>query len=469
MIGNARRRAAVVFGALLTLAAVIPPPVFAETLAAEQANARRIREAISENFFAHERLQYLCDTFGSRITGSRSLERAVDWIIDEARKDGFAPRGEKVMVAHWVRGEESLELEAPRRLKLPMLGLGGSVRTPPEGIAAPVKVVSSLQELEEAASEVRGKIVLLNVPFSTYEETVHSRVDGPSKAARAGALAVLVRSVTPLAMRLPHTGMLKYRDDAPKIPAAAVTLEDAELLARLEQRGESPTVRLRMNAERLADTESRNVVFEIRGRERPEEIVIMGGHIDSWDVGQGAQDDAGGALAAWHALRAIKRLGLQPRRTLRVVLWTSEENGGAGSEAYAEAHKHENHVLAIESDEGTFQPRGFAFEGSSAAEKFLQEKMVLLADLGATELVHGFSGADVQPLRERFGTPGLGLTTKGNTYFHFHHSEADTADKVSPGDLNACSAALGIMAYAVADAASDLPERVVPPASKKGE
>src|SRR3954465_2038732 len=244
----------------------------------------------------------------------------------------------------------------PRRARLQMLGLGGSVATPKSGITAPVLVVTSFDDLHQRAAEARGKIVLFDVPFTTYPETVKYRVQGASAAARAGAVACLIRSVASFSIRSPHTGVMHYDSTVARIPAAALSVEDAMMLHRFQDRGEPVVVTLRMAARSLPDSPSRNVVAEVVGRERPDEVVVLGGHIDSWDVGQGAMDGGGGSVAAWEAVRLMKQLGLRPRRTVRVVLWTNEENGGKGAEGYRDAYadRLSKHVLAIESDNGVF-------------------------------------------------------------------------------------------------------------------
>src|SRR5690606_22821728 len=246
----------------------------------------------------------------------------------------------------------------PRRQELPMLGLGGSIATPPEGISAEVLVVVSFDDLVRLAAEARGKIVIFDVPFSSYCETVCYRSSAIIPASRSRAVASLIVSVTPFSMKTPHTCVMAYSDDVPRIPHAAITVEDAMLLHRLQDRGERIVVTLRMSAQTLPDAESKNVIGELRGRELPDEIVVLGGHTDSWDVGQGAMDDAGGVIAAWEAVRLMKELGLRPRRTVRVVGWTNEENGLRGATAYRDAHRDEldRHVLAIESDAGVFKP-----------------------------------------------------------------------------------------------------------------
>ncbi|UCF18462.1 MAG: M20/M25/M40 family metallo-hydrolase, partial [Gemmatimonadota bacterium] len=354
--------------------------------AAYREAADRLIDAALADSFAFQRLGELVDRFGHRFSGSESLERALDWIIDEMQKDGLENvRGEPVLVPNWVRGAESLEMVAPRRQELPMLGLGGSVGTPPEGIRAEVLVVGSFEELEARAAEAKGKIVLLNAPFTSYGRTVTYRVYGAIRAAQVGAVASLIRSVTPFSLQTPHTGQMRYDPDAPQIPHAAITVEDAELLQRLQERGERIEVVLKMGAQQLPDATSRNVIGEIVGWERPDEVVVLGGHIDSWDVGQGAMDDGGGSVAAWEAVRLMHALGLRPRRTVRVVLWTNEENGLRGALTYRDTHRDEidNHVLAIESDAGVFKPLGFGFGGSDAAYEIVGEIGTLLDRIGA--------------------------------------------------------------------------------------
>jgi carboxypeptidase Q len=417
--------------------------------------------AATRDSSAHLRLGKLVDTFGHRLSGSASLEAAIDWILKEMKSDSLQNvRGERVMVPHWVRGPESAELVKPRPVRLPMLGLGGSVATPHRGITAPVVVVTSFDDLRERADQARGKIVLFDVPFTTYRETVRYRVDGASAAARAGAVASLIRSVAPFSIRSPHTGVMRYDSTVARIPAAALTVEDAEMLHRFQDRGQPIVLTLRMGARSLPDAPSRNVVAEVVGRERPDQVVVLGGHIDSWDVGQGAMDDGGGAVAAWQAVKLIHSLGLRPRRTVRVVLWTNEENGGRGAQAYRDAHAAElkQHVLAMESDNGTFAPHGFRFSGSDAALARVQQVGALLQPIGAGKVTKETESpeADIAPLVER-GVPGAGLDVERSRYFWFHHSEGDTLDKVDPAELARCVAALAIMAYVMADLPEPLP------------
>lgn len=457
---QARRSYARAFAGLVLVSAALPVarPLTGQTLAESyRDDARRIVEAATSSDFAYRRLAELVDRFGPRLSGSVALERALDWILEAMEADGLENvRADPVMVPHWVRGEESLELLSPRRRQLPMLGLGGSVGTPPGGIRAEVLVVGSFDELEARADEARGRIVLFDVPFEGYGRTVQYRSNGAVAAARAGAVASLIRSVGPESMQSPHTGAMRYADDVPRIPHAAITVEDAQLLHRLQDLGERVEVHLSMEAQTLPDAPSRNVMAELVGSERPDEIVVLGGHTDSWDVGQGAMDDAGGVVAAWEAVRLLKELGLRPRRTIRVVGWTNEENGLRGGTAYAETHADEHHVLAMESDAGVFRPLGFGFTGSDEAFALLQEIGRLLEPIGAGAITRGGGGADIGPLM-RTGVPGMGLNVDGTRYFWYHHSDADTLDKLDPDEMAACVAALAVVAYVVADMPETLP------------
>jgi carboxypeptidase Q len=455
----------VVTGMLVGVPAVIGPAATEaqseSSVASFQPIADRLIAAATGDSAAYTRLGKLVDTFGPRLSGSGGLEAALDWILREMKADGLANvRGEPVMVPHWVRGAESAVLVRPRRARLAMLGLGGSVATPRSGITAPVLVVSSFDELRARAGEAAGKIVLFDAPFTTYRETVQYRVQGASAAARVGAVACLVRSIASYSIRSPHTGVVRYDSTAPRIPAAALSVEDAGMIHRFQDRGEQVVVTLTMSARTLPDAPSRNAVAEVVGRERPEEVVVLGGHIDSWDVGQGAVDDGGGSVAAWEAVRLIHQLGLRPRRTIRVVLWTNEENGGRGAEAYRDRHESElgRHVAAMESDNGTFSPRGFRFSGADSAFQEIRQVAALLTSIGAGQVTLESQSpeADIAPLVER-GVPGLGLDVDVSRYFWFHHSEGDTLDKVDPAELARCVAALSVMAYVLAELPDGLP------------
>lgn len=426
-----------------------------------RATSDSLIRAATRDSAAYDRVGRLVDRFGHRLAGSRSLEAAIDWILAEMKKDGLQNvRGEPVRVTHWVRGEESAVLVRPRRDTLAMLGLGGSVGTRTAGITAPVLVVSSFEELDQRKGDARGKIVLFDAPFTTYPETRPYRTDGPAAAARAGAVACLIRSVASFSIRSPHTGRTSYDSTAPRIPAAALSVEDAMLLHRMQDRGEPVVVTLKMGARHLPPAQSRNVVAEIVGREKPDEVVVLGGHIDSWDVGQGAMDDAGGSVAAWEAVRLMHKLGLRPRRTVRVVLWTNEENGVEGGKAYRDRHaaQLDRHVMALESDGGTFQPQGFAFAGSDSATALVRQAASLLESIGATGVEHVDESpeADITPLVEK-GVPGMGLEVERSRYFWYHHTDGDTLDKLDPAEVARCVAAMAVMAYVIADLPDRLP------------
>lgn len=441
-------------------ASLTPTLARGQTIAIQYREAAdRLIDAALADSAAYERLSLLVDTFGPRLSGSSNLESALDWILAEMERDGLENvRGEPVMVPRWVRGNESVELLTPRRRMLPMTGLGGSIGTPPQGITAEVLVVDSWEELEARADEARGKIVLFDPDWVNYGVTGAYRRQGAIAAARAGAVASLIRSVTPYSQQTPHTGSMSYADTVPPIPHAALTAEDARMLHRMQDRGERVFVRLKMEAQTLPDAPSRNAIAEIRGRELPNEVVVLGGHIDSWDVGQGAMDDGGGSVAAWEAVRLMQRLGMRPRRTVRVVLWTNEENGLRGANAYRDRHADElaHHVLAIESDGGVFKPSGFGFSGSDAAYAIVSEVGSLLDRIEAGTINRGGGGADIGPIM-REGVPGMGLQVDGTRYFWYHHTDADTIDKLDPEEMARCVAAMAVMAYVVADLPEALP------------
>jgi len=422
-------------------------------------DADRIVDAALKDSTAWNRLAEMTEKFGNRLSGTPPLEQAIDWVIARMKEDGLQNvRGERVMVPVWVRGVESAEMVRPRMQNLPMLGLGGSIATPPGGITADVLVVGSFSDLTAKAAQASGKIVLFDVPFTNYGETVQYRARGAVAAAKVGAVGALVRSVTPYSQRTPHTGGMSYDSTVRRIPAAAITVEDAEMIHRLVDRGEPVRVKLTMSATTLPDAPSRNVIGELVGSEKPDELVVFGGHIDSWDVGRGAMDDGGGVVVAWEAVRLLKRLGLRPKRTIRVVGWTNEENGGRGGQAYRDAHKAEvdKHVLAIESDGGVFRPQGFSFTGSDAALEMLKQIALLLDRIDATAIVKGGGGADIGPIMA-LGVPGLGLNVDGTKYFWYHHTDADTIDKLDPNEMARCVATMAVMAYVAADMAETLP------------
>jgi carboxypeptidase Q len=420
--------------------------------------ARLLGEAVGSTF-AWQRLSVLTDSIGNRISGSPALDRAIQWAVSEMKKDGLENvHTEKAMVPRWIRGSESAEIIEPARHPMVILGLGDSVATPADGVQAEVLTVHTFEELDTRSAQARGKIVFFNAPFTNYGETVRFRSAGPSRAARLGAVGVLVRSIGPDGLRTPHTGALSYANDAPKIPAAAVTSEDADRLQRMSDRGNTVIVRLKMEAHFGPDAESANVVGEIRGREKPDEVVVVSGHLDSWDVGAGASDDGGGCVVTWEALRIMKKLNLRPRRTVRVVLWTNEENGGRGGLAYRDQHRAElaKHVLMIESDGGVFRPLGFGFSGNEAGRETVRAIATLLSGIAADQITPGGGGADIGPSMQEGHIPGMSLDVDGSKYFLIHHTPADTIDKIDPVEMAKCAGTIAVMAYVVADLPSRL-------------
>ena len=451
------------------LAVAAAGTLHAQDIESQRATSTQLIQAALKDSAAYKRLARLVDGFGHRMSGSESLERALDWIVDEMKKDGFENvHKEPVTVTHWVRGEESAELLAPRRMKLAMLGLGRSIGTPEGGIRAPVLVVKSFADLRARAADARGKIVVFNVPFDTtiapfagYGKAVVYRGVGADSASAVGAAAVLVRSVAPRSLRSPHTGGMAPYDTTgrlKRIPAAAISVEDAELLQRMQDRGERIEVLLKMNARTLLPARSHNVVAEIRGSSKPEEVIVMGGHIDSWDVGQGAMDDGAGCVIAWEALRLIKESGVRPKRTIRVVLWTNEEIGLAGGLAYRDAHKSEieKHVLAMESDNGVFTPRAIQFAGGEGGMAIAQRIASLLSAVGVDSARAGGPEADIGPIFA-LGVPVITLDTDQSRYFWYHHSEADTIDKLDPVDVAKDTAIFAVVANVVANMDGTLP------------
>jgi len=424
--------------------------------------ATTIIQAALADSSAYDRLGRLVDGNGHRLSGSANLERAIDWILGEMKKDGLAnAHTEPVKVPHWVRGRESVDLISPRAMSLPMLGLGGSIGTPKRGITAPVLVVSSFDELTARGADAKGKIVLFDAPFTNYGETGQYRRAGAVAAAKAGAVALLIRSIGPYGIRSPHTGGMRYDSTVAKIPAAALAMEDAMMLHRMQDRGERVVVTLKMEARMLPDADSRNVMAEIVGSEYPEQVIVMGGHIDSWDVGQGAMDDGGGVVAAWEAIRLIQRLGLKPKRTIRAVGWTNEENGTRGGWAYRDARSAEellHTVVAFESDNGSFRPLGVGFTGSDSARATIRQIAALLAPIAADSVFGDGAEADIGAMMET-GVPGMDLRTVGDRYFWYHHTQGDTLDKIDPADLARCVAVMAVMAYVVADLPEPLPRR----------
>jgi carboxypeptidase Q len=437
---------------------------FAET-GTPPSDADRLVSAALDSSKAYDTLEELTDEIGPRLTGSSNAAAAVQWATDRFRSWGITVRNEKVNVPHWVRGIETGKLVSHRGQKIVLTALGGSVATPAEGITADVVEVSSFDELKALGKEkVKGKIVLYSAAmdmdlvrahksFESYSQAVIYRATGASRAAEHGAAAVVVRSVGSASLRTPHTGALNYDPKQPKIPAAAVTAEDALLMHRLLAKGERVRMRMVLTPRTLPDVESANVVAEIRGREKPDEIVLIGGHLDSWDLGTGAIDDGSGVAMVMETMRLIQQLGLRPRRTIRAVLYMNEENGTRGGRAYARDHKEElsRHIAAIETDAGAAAPTGFTTTLKGDALTALESRVSLLDRVGAKRFeTSKETGADTSFLTET-GVPGFELIPDPLHYFDYHHTPADTLDKIDPKELAADSAAMAALAYVLAD------------------
>ncbi len=451
-----------------------------------QPAADRLIDAALQDKAGYEKLTYLCDRIGNRLSGSESLTKAISWAADQMRKDGLVHVvTPEVKVPHWVRGAESGAIVSPVEKPLHMLGLGMSVGTPAGGITADAVVVSTFDELTALGDAVKGKVVVFDAPYKSYGQTVMYRLGGASAAAKQGAVAVLVRSITPLALQQPHTGAMQYAEGVSKIPAAAISIEDATLLHRLQQSGASPRIHLEMAAHMEPDAVAANVIGEIPGSEHPEEVVVMGGHIDSWDVGQGAQDDGSGIMATLEAATLIHQLGLKPKRTIRVVFWVNEENGGRGGEAYLRwvGDNLKHHVAAIEMDEGAERPLGFGYgpfafmrrpkpgqppaaptppsSEQQVSMQLCQQIASLLSRIGADKVNAGGGGSDIEPIVNK-GVPSLSPTTAATHYFDWHHTQADTIDKVDPDDFRKNVAVLAVLAYVLADMPGKLAGTVSP-------
>ncbi|HVG23082.1 MAG TPA: M20/M25/M40 family metallo-hydrolase [Thermoanaerobaculia bacterium] len=415
---------------------------------------------------AYDHLAYLTDEIGPRLSGSRNAEKAVRWTTSQFREWGIDVRNEPVMVPHWVRGAERGRLVSHDQ-PLVLTALGGSVATPANGITADVIEVTSYEELAKLGrAHIAGKIVFYNAPmdmalvesgraFEAYSKAVIFRGTGASHAAEYGAVASVIRSVASASLRTPHTGSLRYDEKQPKIPAAALSTEDAELVHRLLARGDRVRMQLTLTPRTLPDVQSANVVAEIRGSERPEEIVLIGGHLDSWDLGTGAIDNGSGCAMVMETMRALKELGLKPKRTIRAVLFMNEENGLRGGHAYfdgaARREELHRHIAAIESDAGAAPPTGFITTYEGKALESLERRtrgLLRIAPMKFTSSKH--TGADTSPLVDA-GVPGFGLVPEPRHYFDYHHSAADTLDKVDPKALAQNTAAVAALAWTLAN------------------
>ena len=449
------------------------PPVFSPQTLSE---LKQLQKAALESDYAYRQVAHLANNIGPRLSGSAQAAKAVEYVAAELKALGCNVQLEKVMVPHWVRGEETAALvqfpgQAPNTTqKIVLCALGGSVATPKDGIEAEVLVVKNFDELKSMPREkVAGKIVLFNYPFDkqmaaegrsfqAYGEAVVYRSHGPSAAARQGAVACLIRSVGGADYRLPHTGMTDYAKDAPKIPAGAVTAEDADLIVDLLRQG-PVKMKLVLTPQTLPDVESANVIADIKGSEHPEQVVIVSGHLDSWDLGTGAIDDGAGVAVSMEAANLIQKLRLKPKRTIRVIAWMNEENGEAGSKQYAKDHEKEiqNHFAAMETDGGAGHPIGVNIKANPEVKKMFAPVANILQESGAgiLDLVE-HCGADIEPL-EKAGVPAFSPIQDSRFYFNYHHTAADTLDKIVPKELAENSAVVAVVAYALANMERPLP------------
>eukprot|EP01100_Stratorugosa_tubuloviscum_P012159 TRINITY_DN562_c1_g1_i1.p1 TRINITY_DN562_c1_g1~~TRINITY_DN562_c1_g1_i1.p1 ORF type:complete len:488 (-),score=262.36 TRINITY_DN562_c1_g1_i1:41-1429(-) len=428
-----------------------------------------INQALSENSFVYDRLAFMCDNFGNRLSGSDNLENAIDWLKNQILIDGLDVVQESVTIPKWVRGNEWAKIVSPFERSIHILGLGMSIGTSTNGITAEIFVVSNFTELELNPERARGKIVVFNVPFTTYGETVQYRSKGPAAAAKVGAVAALVRSVTPFSLQSPHTGS----SIKTTIPGASITIEDAEMLQRFQDRNQRITIQLYMEAKQVDDVPSRNLVITWPGSTYPDEYVVIGGHIDSWDVGQGAVDDGAGAFICWEAVRMMKILGLRPKRTVRMVFFVNEENGSRGGSAYYTDHISEMNrtSIAIESDMGAFTPWGIGFSGEDSALPILRSiGTKYLSSIGSGNVTTPGSGTDISymcnsgvpcsafivldPFTGKPPPPGEEVP---DGYFYYHHTAADTMTALDPTELQLCAASMAVWAYSIADLDTLLP------------
>jgi carboxypeptidase Q len=443
---------------------------------AQIANMERLRDAALSDPYALTELRHLTDNIGPRLAGSPQARHAVEWVAEEMRALGATVTIEKTTVPHWMRGEETAELTAwpgmtPKTTqKVVLTTLGGSVATQKDGITAPLIVVDSFADLKALPKDaVKGKILLFNERFDkelaaqgrgdeAYGEAVIYRGAAPSVAASLGAVATLVRSVGGADYRLPHTGMTYYSPGLPKIPAAAVTAEDADLVKNLTSQGEVQ-MHLTLTPETLAPVETANVIADWKGTEHPEQVVIVSGHLDSWDLATGAIDDGAGIVVSMQAIHLLQKLGIHPKRTVRFVAWMDEEQGSYGAQTYAKdyAGDLQNHVGAIESDLGAGHPTGIYFQGGAALDEWLKPLSRVLAPIGAPLLERSAeTGEDINFVTGK-GVPGFAPIQDSRYYFNYHHTAADTFDKVNPRELGENAAVMAVTAYALADAATVAP------------
>ncbi|MCP3136985.1 M20/M25/M40 family metallo-hydrolase [Pyxidicoccus xibeiensis] len=466
--------------ALLSGAAPAAKPAAAPSkpAATVKASAPAYPQAVAEKLIgpalteghAYARLAELTDGIGPRLSGSEGAEAAVQWALRSFKADGVKAWTEPVKVPRWVRGEERGEVLASARTRghpLSLLALGDSPPTPPEGLTAEVVEVTSVEQLAALGDSVKGKIVFFNHTMTVaadYGRFAGLRGRGPAAAAKAGAVGALVRSLATASLRTPHTGSTRFEDGAPKIPAASIATEDADLLHRMLAGG-PVRVKVVLGSSSLPDADSSNVIAEIRGREKPQEIVLIGAHLDSWDVGTGAHDDGAGVVMVMEAARLLAKLPQAPRRTVRVVLFMNEENGLRGARAYAEAHAAElpRHVAAMEMDAGGGRPVAVSLRAGAGGQDLVRPWLPPLVALGAANFsAREAGGADLSPMGPA-RVPFFGVEVDSSRYFDVHHTHADTLDKVDPQDLARSTAAVAWVTYALAEMPGTL-VRPEPPA-----
>ncbi|XP_014364536.2 carboxypeptidase Q [Papilio machaon] len=437
---------------------VLNPKLVQEIASYKNITKTIMNEVVNNGDTFYNEYANFIDKFGARPAGSVVLEEAIDHMINLTRSNGLETvTTEDVMSPHWVRGSETATMIKPRIKPIAILGLGSSVSTPSGGITAEVIVMRNFNELNETIeSNVKGKIVVFDAHYTSYGETVAYRVEGATKAAEKGAVASLIRSVTPFSLYTTHTGSQEYGSNVTKIPTAAITHEDADLLRRLQDRGATIVMSINMTST-LDYKTSRNTLIDLKGCEDREKLVIVSGHIDSWDVGQGAMDDGGGMFISWYVPVIIHKLKLKPRRTLRAILWTSEEPGLVGAIEYLNRHMNElnNINFIMESDEGTFEPLGLDVSGSQNAVCIVAEVLKLFKPIDKLK-VSSTVGSDITIFNSK-GVPGASLLNKNERYFWYHHSNADTMDVQNKNDVVQCAAFLAAFSYVISDLTEDIP------------
>ncbi len=423
---------------------------------------RRIADEIFQHGTAYSNLHTLTKSIGPRLSGSPQTYTAEKWGQEALNRAG-ADRVylEKAMIPHWVRGgrDQAAVLSGKNRQNLSVIALGNSVSTKAGGITAPMILIHDFDELERRKNEIKGKIVFYNHPFNVdfvwtfkaYEEAVPYRVFGASRAAKYGALGVLIRSMSSSTDNFPHTGAMIYNDSFPKIPALAVGLQDADKLAAEATAAKDLQLYISTNAHALPDTVGYNVIGEWKGSEFPDQYIVVGGHLDSWDPAEGAQDDGAGCVHSIEVLRSLKAIGYKPKHTIRVVLFTDEENGGRGAMTYSSEAKQkgEKHIFALESDAGGFTPREFSFKGNESQVAPIRSNLSLFAPYGVTSFLMNGAGADVDPLNDSTGALAAELIPDSQRYFDYHHAGNDIFENVNKRELELGAINMAAIIYLV--------------------